>query len=229
MIPYTKSVKLISLCLPLFIVGCSGKNKFETISICSETKKPCLKGKAKIKFHTSKGQIVLEIDGKAAPITAGNFLELVNKKAYVNTNFHRVIKTPYPFIIQGGDINKRYSSSLNKDYRSFNLSYNESNIHINNLIPLEIKLKDEKLPRYNFLITNPNELSKLQLSHKRGSLAMARSEGVNSGSTQFYITLKALPELDGRFSVFGKVIQGMEIVDSIEQGDKILKTYLLAN
>ena len=69
---------------------------------------------------------------------------------------------------------------------------------------------DDFNSRYNELITNIRELSDFQLIHKRGSLAMARSQALNSGSAQFYIALKELPELDGRYSVFGKVIEGID-------------------
>ena len=59
--------------------------------------------------------------------------------------------------------------------------------------------------------------------HKRYFLSMARSEKVDSASSQFYILLKSLPELDGRFAVFGKVISGMNVVDLIEEEDFIVE------
>ena len=94
---------------------------------------------------------------------------------------------------------------------------------------MEIKLKGEESPRYNQLVTNPRELSELQLLHQRGSVAMARSQRLNSASAQFYIALKPLPELDGRYSVFGRIIEGMHIVNYIKEGDLILKTKILSN
>ena len=90
-------------------------------------------------------------------------------------------------------------------------------------IPLEIKLKDEQHPRYNKLLIKSDELNRIDLVHNRGSIAIARSNALDSGSTQFYIALKNLPELDGRYAVFGKVLEGMNVVDSIQQGDLILK------
>ena len=62
-----------------------------------------------------------------------------------------------------------------------------------------------------------------ELKHKRAYLSMARSKDINSESFQFYISLKSSPELDGRFSVFGKVINGMNVVDLIEEGDFIVE------
>ena len=45
----------------------------------------------------------MELDGDSSPVTSGNFLDLVNKGVYERTVFHRIIKTPFPFVIQGGD------------------------------------------------------------------------------------------------------------------------------
>ena len=56
---------------------------------------------------------------------------------------------------------------------------------------------------------------------------MARAGDPNSASVQFYIALEALPELDGRYAVFGKVKQGMDVVDRIRQGDRIVKARLV--
>jgi peptidyl-prolyl cis-trans isomerase B (cyclophilin B) len=56
---------------------------------------------------------------------------------------------------------------------------------------------------------------------------MARSQAPDSASAQFYIALRPLPELDGRYAVFGRVTQGMDVVDAIQQDDKIIKAELL--
>ena len=57
--------------------------------------------------------------------------------------------------------------------------------------------------------------------HVRGSVAMARSQDPDSAGSQFYITYGAVPHLDGSYTVFGKVVSGMEHVDRIKQGDKM--------
>jgi peptidyl-prolyl cis-trans isomerase B (cyclophilin B) len=62
---------------------------------------------------------------------------------------------------------------------------------------------------------NPNK-------HERGSLSMAHA-GKNTGGSQFFICYAAFPHLDGIHTVFGKVVQGMEVVDAVKQGDKMLK------
>jgi peptidyl-prolyl cis-trans isomerase B (cyclophilin B) len=57
--------------------------------------------------------------------------------------------------------------------------------------------------------------------HVRGTLAMARSQDPDSAGSQFYICYGATPHLDGQYTVFGRVVSGMELVDRIKQGDKM--------
>lgn len=61
-----------------------------------------------------------------------------------------------------------------------------------------------------------------ELKHTKGALSMANS-GPDSGGSQFFITEAPQPHLDGRHAVFGQVIEGQEIVEKIQQGDKMLK------
>ena len=58
------------------------------------------------------------------------------------------------------------------------------------------------------------------LPHDRGTLSMARSSDPNSANSQFFICFKAAPFLDRQYTVFGKVIEGMDIVDKIKRGDE---------
>ena len=57
--------------------------------------------------------------------------------------------------------------------------------------------------------------------HVRGTLAMARSQDPDSAGSQFYICYGTTPHLDGQYTVFGRVVSGMEHVDRIKQGDKM--------
>ncbi|MCK4404069.1 MAG: peptidylprolyl isomerase [candidate division Zixibacteria bacterium] len=59
------------------------------------------------------------------------------------------------------------------------------------------------------------DFEKADTKHLKGFLAMARSQDPNSAGSQFYICLKALPNLDGNYVVFGKVVKGMDVVDKI--------------
>jgi cyclophilin family peptidyl-prolyl cis-trans isomerase len=59
------------------------------------------------------------------------------------------------------------------------------------------------------------------LSHERGTLGLARSQSVDSGDSQFFFNLKANHDLDGGYCVFGKVVKGTDVMDAIQQGDRI--------
>jgi len=196
-----------------FISGCSNLKKIEDINICSSTSFPCINSNEYVLLITNKGNIKLELYGELAPITVGNFIDSVEKDAYNKTIFNRVIKQPYPFIIRGGD------NTLIQNKNNFL----ETKIGKIRYIPLEIKLKTNKLPTYGKEIDASSQINNIELKHKRSYLSMARSKELNSASLQFYILLKSLPELDGRFAVFGKVISGMNIVDLIEEEDFIIE------
>ena len=71
--------------------------------------------------------------------------------------------------------------------------------------------------------TNPN-----QRPHLRGTVAMARPNKPNSAGSQFYICLKPQPSLDGQYTTFGRVIQGMDVVDQLVVGDVMTKVKLEA-
>ena len=71
--------------------------------------------------------------------------------------------------------------------------------------------------------TNPN-----QRPHVRGTVAMARANAPNSAGSQFYICFKPQPHLDGQYTTFGGVIQGMDVVDQLEIGDVMTKIRLEA-
>ncbi|MFT7433986.1 MAG: peptidylprolyl isomerase [Alphaproteobacteria bacterium] len=66
-----------------------------------------------------------------------------------------------------------------------------------------------------------------RVKHERGTLAMARTNDINSASTQFYIAYTSIPHLDGQYTVFGQVETGMNAVDKINKGDKMLKVYMV--
>jgi len=170
--------------------------------------------KAVVDLNTSKGLIVLEVDGVNAPVSAGNFLDLVKRNFYDGLTFHRVVPG---FVIQGGD-------PLGNGEGGFKdpLTGKERTI------PLEIKLEDAKEPLYGKTL-DPN-LGNLPpvLKHSKGALAWARSNDPNSASSQFYITLADTSFLNGKYAVFGKVLKGQEVVEKIVQGDKILKATIEA-
>ena len=134
-------------------------------------------------LQTSRGQITLELAAKDVPNTTNNFVFLACDGFYDGLIFHRVVLTPTPFVIQGGD--PRGDGTGGPGY----------------VIPDEF---------------NPN------WKHIEGALAMANA-GPNTNGSQFYITLAPQPALDSKYSVFGKVTAGMDVVRAIRQGDKIVR------
>ncbi len=181
---------------------------------------PQLKGIAKIEMTVKGSPIILELNGDEAPVTAGNFVDLVQKGVYDGLVFHRVIKSPQPFVAQGGD---PQGKDPNFPVARLGTGGYEDETGNKRQIPLEIKLKGDSEPTYSkglgqqSGIASPNVV----LKHDRGALAMARSAPPDSASSQFYIALADLEFLDGDYAVFGKVVEGMDVVDSIDQGDRI--------
>tara|TARA_Y100000589_G_scaffold288821_1_gene290483 strand:- start:7 stop:321 length:315 start_codon:yes stop_codon:yes gene_type:complete len=89
-------------------------------------------------------------------------------------------------------------------------------------IPLEIKLLDKE-PIYENHIENPLEIKNLRHKFEMGSLSMVKINKKRSSSTEFFFTLNNLPEFDGRYSIFGRVISGSRILDKIDKNDLIEK------
>lgn len=192
---------------------------------CANSPVPCLSGTAVVSLETSRGPVQITLDGKAAPLTAGNFVDLVRRGVYDGTVFHRVVREPVPFVVQGGDPASADPKVPASQYGTG--SFVDPTSGEARLIPLEIGLKDEAEPRYGQEITAPSISRQLTLGHQRGAVAMARSNDPNSASAQFYVALEALPELDGRYAVFGRVTKGMEVVDKIQQGDRLVRARLI--
>jgi peptidyl-prolyl cis-trans isomerase B (cyclophilin B) len=177
-----------------------------------------LEGKATVVMTIKGAPITLELDGTNAPVTAGNFLDLVDKKVYDGLIFHRVVRQPQPFVAQGGDPQGK-DPNVNPDLLGKG-GYIDPATKAARNIPLEIKNSSGKLI-YSSTFKMANIPGEPKLRHTRGALAMARSEYPDSASSQFYVALSDLAFLDGSYAVFGYVTQGMDVVDKIQQGDRI--------
>jgi peptidyl-prolyl cis-trans isomerase B (cyclophilin B) len=167
-----------------------------------------LKGKATVVLKLESGTVTVELDGENAPVTAGNFADLVDRKFYDGLTFHRVVKEPTPFVAQGGD-------PLGTGTGNFTDPVTNQPRYI----PLEILPEGSKQP-----IVYGNVLASAQkpkLGHKKGAIAMARSQSPNSASCQFYFALDDIAFLDGSYAVFGYVTEGMDLVEKIKIGDRI--------
>lgn len=180
---------------------------------------PRLEGEATVELQVNGSAIVIQVDGNTAPITAGNFVDLVQRDVYNGTVFHRVVRQPQPFVVQGGD---PQSSNPNADPSMFGTgSFTDPQTGQPRYIPLEIQPDNADAPIYGQTFSSANVSASPELTHQRGAVAMARSAQPNSASAQFYFALSDLDFLDGDYAVFGYITEGMDVVDQIQQGDRI--------
>tara|TARA_B100000963_G_C22585651_1_gene652961 strand:+ start:556 stop:1107 length:552 start_codon:yes stop_codon:yes gene_type:complete len=135
------------------------------------------------------GDVELELYSDVAPNHVKRFKELAQKGSYDGVVFHRVIDG---FMAQTGDVKFGNSNSKN-----FNLSLAGTG--------------GSDMPDLN------SEFS--DIPHDRGILSAARSADPNSANSQFFICFQPAPHLDRQYTVFGKVIKGMEFIDKIKKGD----------
>jgi len=193
------------------VQACSYKSKIDSNYYCQKLKFSCIKSNKVVNFKTSKGDFEVKLFGKDHPVTVSNFLENLENNIYVNQNFYKIIDYPQIRFIHAG-INPE-----NKFYDQRNQPLNKGSLSI----PLEIKFKEEIKPRYKYQIKNPNEIVNLVNKFEKGSIAMVRSGRNNSSSTEFFFVTNKIPELDGRYSIFGKVIKGLDVLKKINIEDFI--------
>ena len=191
--------------------ACGYKNTFDSNYYCNKLSFSCTQSNKVINFKTTKGNFEVELFGKDNPVTVSNFLENIDNDIYVNQKFYKIIIYPQIKFIHGG-VNPK-----NKLYFERNQNLNKTSPSI----PLEIKFKEEIKPRYNYQIKNPNETENLVNTFETGSIAMVKSGKNNSSSTEFFFVTNKIPELDGRYSIFGKVIKGLDVLKKINIEDYI--------
>ena len=136
------------------------------------------------------GDVEIELYPEKAPNHVKRFIELSDSGQYDGVVFHRVIDG---FMAQTGDVKFGNSSSKDFDLRRAGIGGSD-------------------LPDLNQEFND--------LPHDRGTVSMARSSDPNSANSQFFICFKPAPFLDRQYTVFGKVIEGMEFVDKIKRGDQ---------
>ena len=196
----------------MFLVqACSYKNKIDSNYYCQKLKLSCTQSNKVVNFKTSKGDFEVKLFGKDNPVTVSNFLENIDNNIYVNQKFYKIINYPQIRFIHGG-VNPE-----NKFYIERKQNLNK----ISPSIPLEIKFKEEIKPRYNYQIKNPSETVNLVNTFESGSIAMVKSGKNKSSSTEFFFVTTKIPELDGRYSIFGKIIKGLDVLEKINKEDYI--------
>ena len=135
------------------------------------------------------GDVTIELYSEIAPNHVKRIKQLVKEKKYDGVVFHRVIDG---FMAQTGDVKFGNSNLESYDIRKAGTGGSE--------YP-DLKSEFSDIP------------------HERGTLSMARSSDPNSANSQFFICFKSASHLDRQYTVFGKVIEGMEFVDLIKKGE----------
>ncbi len=193
------------------VQACSYKSKIDSNYYCQKLKFSCIQSNKVVNFKTSKGDFEVKLFGKDNPVTVSNFLENIDNNIYENKKFYKIINYPQIRFIHSG---------INPE----NKSYIERKQNLNKTsptIPLEIKFKEEIKPRYNYQIKNPSETVNLVNTFESGSIAMVKSGKNKSSSTEFFFVTTKIPELDGRYSIFGKIIKGLDVLEKINKEDYI--------
>ena len=191
--------------------ACGYKNKIDPIYYCKKLKFSCIQNNKVVYFKTTKGDFEVKLFGKDNPVTVSNFLENIDNNIYINQKFYKIINFAHIRLIHSGvkPENKLYIEP-------------KQNLHkASSTIPLEIKFKEDIQPRYNYQIKNPNEIRNLVNTFESGSIAMVKSGRNKSSSTEFFFVTSRIPELDGRYSIFGKIIKGLEVLKKINKEDYI--------
>jgi cyclophilin family peptidyl-prolyl cis-trans isomerase len=168
--------------------------------------------KPRVRLTTSKGNITLELDSKAAPLHVKSFVYLTGRNFYDGVLFHRYVPG---FVIQGGDPLSK-NPKLGAPYAD--VAGSPTGFH------------GAGGPGYQV----PREHNNLK--HERFVLAAARSSDPDSAGGQFYITLDKQTSLDRGnpdsvdphgYTVFGKVVSGSDVVMKLRGGDKIIDATVL--
>ena len=135
------------------------------------------------------GDVKIELFKDKAPDHVERIMKLADEGLYDGVVFHRVIDG---FMAQTGDV--KFGNSKNNDF-----SLDRAGMGGSDLPNLKQEFND--------------------MPHLRGTLSMARSSDPNSANSQFFICFEAAPFLDRQYTVFGKVVEGMDLVDKIKRGD----------
>ena len=135
------------------------------------------------------GDVKIELFEDVAPNHVKRIKELADSGQYNDVVFHRVIDG---FMAQTGDV--KFGNSSSNDFNLSRAGMGGSDLP-------DLKQEFSSLP------------------HDRGTLSMARSSDPDSANSQFFICFKPAPFLDRQYTVFGKVLEGMEFVDMIKRGD----------
>ena len=144
-----------------------------------------------------RGDIYIKLHVKEAPKTTSHILKLVKDAFYDGQRFHKVERTPRPYLVEAGDPQSRGGVD------SRDIGHGSSGTHV--------AFEDS-----GFL-------------NEEGAVGLAHSvDDRDSGDCQFYMLLTSAKWLDGDYTVFGKVVAGMDVLRKIQKGDKIVSMTIVS-
>jgi peptidylprolyl isomerase len=184
---------------------------------------PQLKGRATVEMKTTQGPLTIVVDGYSAPVSGGNFIDLVQRGFYDGLPF---IQTEDNFVVQTGDPDGPEVGFIDPQTKAYRA------------IPLEVLVKSEPLPIYEMTLEDAGlYLPELALPFNAfGAVALARpDQDPNGGSSQFFffkfdseLTPPGFNLMDGRYSVFGYVVKGKETLEKLSEKDKVISAKVIA-
>jgi peptidylprolyl isomerase len=184
---------------------------------------PQLKGRATVAMETTQGPLTIIVDGYSAPVSGGNFIDLVQRGFYDGLPF---IQTEDNFVVQTGDPDGPEVGFIDPQTKAYRA------------IPLEVLVKSEPLPIYEMTLEDAGlYLPELALPFNAfGAVALARpDQDPNGGSSQFFffkfdseLTPPGFNLMDGRYSVFGYVVKGKETLEKLSEKDKVISAKVIA-
>lgn len=177
---------------------------------------PQLKGRATVSMVTDRGPLKIVVDGYSAPVTAGNFVDLVQRGFYDGLEFTR---SEASYVLQTGDPPGPEAGFIDPETGEYRA------------VPLEILVRGQDQPIYGTTLEAAGfyKAEPVLPFSAYGALAMARpGDDPNGGSSQFFfflfnpdLTPPGLNLLDGRYTIFGFVVDGQEVLEKLKEGDKI--------
>ncbi|MDJ0572230.1 MAG: peptidylprolyl isomerase [Pleurocapsa sp. MO_192.B19] len=183
---------------------------------------PQLLGRATVAMETNKGDLEIVIDGYSAPVNGGNFVDLVQRGFYDGLDFNRAEDF---YILQAGDPPGEADGFIDpktNEYRA---------------IPLEVLVKGDDSPVYGDTLEELGRYLDQPVIpfNAYGAIALARpADDPNGGSSQFFffkfdteITPPGYNLMDGRYSVFGYLVKGKEVLEELTAGDKIISAKVI--
>ena len=183
---------------------------------------PQLKGRARVAIETNKGRMEAIVDGYNAPVNAGNFVDLVERGFYDGLEFFQT----QDYILQIGDPPGQDAGFIAPDTGEYRA------------IPLEVKIPEESEPIYEFTLESIGQyLTPPVLPFNAyGAIALGHPDtDPNGGSSQIFfflydseLTPPGFNLLDGRYSVFGYVVKGKEVLAELRAGDRIISATVTA-